>query len=62
MRRRDLETDLDGVVGHDRALRPSGLLEVDNVVLDEHLEVVVDGLDVAVETLRQLADAVGRSA
>jgi len=58
VRRRDLETDLDGVVGHERALRPPGLLEVDDVVLGKHLEVVVDGLDIAVETLGQLTDAV----
>lgn len=37
VRCRDLETDLDGVVGNERTFRPAGLLEVDDIVLGEHL-------------------------
>jgi len=41
-RSRDLEIDLDGIVGNKRAFCPSRLLKMDDIVLNEYLEVVVD--------------------
>jgi len=57
-RGRDFETDLDGVVGDERAFRPASLLEVDDIVVSEDLQVVVDALDIAVEALGQLANTI----